>query len=264
MLARRLGVAAALIGLAVGTTFHLLEARRVENASLDRAAAGARHFESPAMRMALGADAPGEHAALTNLLDRAHFVAVRVFDAKGGLVYESWQDLPSLLMDAARSHRHDWPARGQSHRQAVDVAGERLILVVLPLTGSDGRVVGYVESVSRLDGQALHEQRSQVRGATLAAVASALVTASVLYPMLLAMLNRSSGLFRSLLSASRSWRTTLGCTWPCRRSAITTSASMEAAIPTAGGAFQFRDQRESSPSWMCSTPLPRIVPTGRP
>jgi HD-GYP domain-containing protein (c-di-GMP phosphodiesterase class II) len=210
MLARRLGAAAVAIGLATGGAFHAMETHRMENASLDRAAAGARHFESSAMQVVLGAGAPGAHSALSRLLDRTRFVGIRVFGADRALVYEAWEDIPPVLVDAARSEHHDWPAPGGSHRNWVEVAGERLILVVLPLTGDRGRLVGYVESVSRLDASALQAQRDRALDAALTSATSVLVTALLLYPLMLAMLRRSVGLSRRLLDSNLSLIRSLG------------------------------------------------------
>jgi HD-GYP domain-containing protein (c-di-GMP phosphodiesterase class II) len=210
MLALRLGVAAALIGLAFGAAFHALETRRVESAALDRASAGARHCESPAMQLIVGASASADHAALARLLDRTGFVGIRVFGADRALLYETWEDIPPVLSDAARSRQHDWPAQGQSHREQIEIAGERLILVILPLTGNDGKLIGYVESVSRLDAQALQVQRDHARNAALTSAASVLITALVTYPLTLAMLRQSTELSRRLLDSNLSLIRSLG------------------------------------------------------
>lgn len=210
LLARRLGAAAIIIGFAAGGISFLLETRQAEQAALERAADGARHFESPAMQMAASANAPREHGALNRLLDRTRFVGIRVFSPERALIYETWEDIPAPLINAARSREHDWPGRGQSHRNWIDVAGERLIQVVLPLFGADGALAGYVESVSRLDEQTLQTQREQVRNGALTAVVSVLVTALLLYPLLLAMLRRSAGLSRRLLDSNLSLMHSLG------------------------------------------------------
>ncbi|MCX7148687.1 MAG: HD-GYP domain-containing protein [Rhodocyclales bacterium] len=210
LLARKLGAAAILIGLAAGGASYLIETRRVEQAALERAAEGARHFESPAMQMAIDARASAEHGALTRLLDRNRFVGIRVFNSERALIYEAWDGAPAVLIDAARSRPHDWPGQGQSHRHWIDVAGERLIQVVLPLSGKSGALVGYLEGVSRLDEQTLRAQTEQIRNGALAAAASVLIAAFLLYPLLLAMLQRSTALSRRLLDANLSLLRSLG------------------------------------------------------
>jgi len=210
MLARKLGAAAIVIGFAAGGASYMLETRRAEQAALQRAADGARHFESPAMQMAIDVNATVQHDALNRLLDRTRFVGIRVFNPGKSLIYETWQDIPAVLIDAARSRQHDWPGQGQSHQNWIDVAGERLIQVVLPLFGKDGTLVGYLEAVSRLDEQTLKVQREQVRNGALTAAGSVLFTAFLLYPLLLAMLRRSSGLSRRLMDSNLALLRSLG------------------------------------------------------
>ncbi len=180
LLARRLSVAAITIGFAAGGASYLFETRRAELAALQRVADSARHFESPAMQMAINAKAPEEHAVLSRLLDRTRFFGIRVFSADRTLIYETWEDVPTALIDAARSRQHDWPERGQSHQNHVEVAGERLIRVVLPLVGEDATLVGYLEGVSHLDEQSLQAQREQIRNGALTATLSVLTTAFLL------------------------------------------------------------------------------------
>jgi hypothetical protein len=55
LLARRLSVAALIIGFAAGGASYLFETRRAELAALQRVADSARHFESPAMQLAINA-----------------------------------------------------------------------------------------------------------------------------------------------------------------------------------------------------------------
>ena len=202
VLARKLSGAAIVIGFAAGGASYVFETHRAEQTALQHAADGARHFESPAMQMAINAKSPVQHDALNRLLDRTRFVGIRVFNLRRALIYETWQDIPAILIDTARSRQHDWPGRGQSHRNWIEVAGERLIQVVLPLFGDDGTLVGYLEGVSRLDEQSLKVQRAQVRNGALTAAVSVLATAFLLYPLLLAMLQRSTGLSRRLLESN--------------------------------------------------------------
>jgi len=161
MLARKLSATALVICIVAGGAAYLVETRRAEQAALERAVEGARHFESPAMQTAIDAKALAGHGALDSLLDRNRFVGIRVFGSDKSLIYETWEDVPSVLMDSVRSgqHQHDWPGRGQSHQNWIDVAGERLIQVVLPLVRNDGALVGYLEGVSRLDEQTLRAQK---------------------------------------------------------------------------------------------------------
>jgi hypothetical protein len=100
LLARRLGAAAIAISFAAGGVSYRIETRRAEQAALESAVAGARHFESPAMQMAID-KASGEHLALNRLLDRTRFVGIRIFSPDRALIYETWEDIPIALINAA-------------------------------------------------------------------------------------------------------------------------------------------------------------------
>lgn len=210
LLARKLGLAAIIIGFVAGAVSFLLETHRTEQAAFENAMNGVRHFESPAMQMTGDVKALVEHDALNRLLDRTRFVGIRVFSTGKALIYEAWSDIPVALRDAARSLPHEWPVRGQSQQSRIAFAGEHLIQIVLPLSGKDGTLLGYLEGISRLDEQTLRAQREQARNSALTAIVSVLVTSFLLYPLLLAMLRRSIGLSRQLLDSNISLIRSLG------------------------------------------------------
>ena len=106
LLARRLGTAATTLGFAAGGISYQSDTRRAELATLERAVAGARHFETPAMQMAASINAPKEHGALKRLLDRTRFVGIRVFSPDRVLIYETWTDVPAALINTVRSRQH--------------------------------------------------------------------------------------------------------------------------------------------------------------
>jgi len=210
MLARRMGTAAVAIGLAAGGASYLIESYRAEQGAFEYALDGARHFESPAMQLAISAGSPTDHGDLNRLLDRNRFIGIRIFGGDKRLIYESWEDAPSILIETAKSRQHEWPGRGRSHTSWIDASDERLIQVVLPLSGADGELAGYLEGVNRLDRKTLETQRVQIRSGALTAALSVLLTAILLYPLLLAMLQRSTGLSRRLLDSNLSLMRFLG------------------------------------------------------
>jgi HD-GYP domain-containing protein (c-di-GMP phosphodiesterase class II) len=205
-----MGTAAILLSLAAGGTSYIVETRRAEQAAITRALEGARHFESPAMQVAISTGSSSDHEALNHLLDRNQFVGVRVFGPDKSQIYESWADIPLKLITSAKSRQLDWPGSAQSSISWIEEANEKLILVMLPMIGSDEKIAGYLQGVSRLDGQARDAQQVQIRNGALTAVVSALVTAMLLYPLLLAMLKRSAGLSGRLLDANLSLMRSLG------------------------------------------------------
>ncbi len=210
MLARRMGAAAVAIGLAAGGASYLIESYRAEQGALELAIEGAKHFESPAMQLAISAESSTDHGDLNRLLDRTRFIGIRIFGKDKKLIYESWEDVPGVLIEASKSKQHEWPGRGRSHTSWIEASDERLIQVVLPLFGADGELAGYLEGINRLDRKTLETQRIQIRSGALTAAITVLLTAIFLYPLLLAMLQRSAGLSRRLLDSNLSLMRSLG------------------------------------------------------
>lgn len=138
--------------IVVGGISYLVETRRAEQSALARAAEGAQNFESTALRMAMDIKATSEHATFNRLLDSSRFVGIRIFGTNQALIYESWADVSPAIKDAVRSasHQHVWPQRGQNHQNWIDVGGERLIQVVLPLFAANGQLEGYLKGSAAL------------------------------------------------------------------------------------------------------------------
>lgn len=212
MLVRRLSAASIAIGLVAGGVAYQVEVRRVEQAALEHAAKGAQHFDSSLVQIILDAKPSEKHAALERLLDRSRFVGIRVFGPDKAPIYETWADIPPVLINTVRfgQHQHDWPGPGQSHRNWIDAAGERMIQIVLPMFSKDGKLAGYLECIDRFDETALQAQREQVRNGALTASLSVVATALFLYPLLLAMLHQSTDRSRRLLDSNLSLLRSLG------------------------------------------------------
>lgn len=208
-LARRLAISAVSLGVAAGGVVYWLTSYRTESQALEHAIASVQHFESPAMRLTTGS-AQESHAALEQLLDKERFIGVRVFAPNRESLFERWGDVPEFLVAEAKRQPTRWPAIGQSHSKRIDVAGEQLIQVVLPMTADDGSLAGYVEGVSRVTAEVLLGQQQQIQTAAIAGAASVLAATVLLYPLLLAMLKQSAGLSRRLLDSNLSLMHSLG------------------------------------------------------
>lgn len=208
-LARRLAISAVLLGVTAGGVVYGLTSHQTERQALDHAIASVQHFQSPAMRLTTGG-AQESHGALEQLLDNEGFIGVRVFAPSKERLFERWGDVPEFLVAEAKQQPTRWPAIGHSHSKRINIAGEQLIQVVLPMVADDGSLAGYVEGVSRVTTEALLGQQQQIRTAAIAAAASVLAATVLLYPLMLAMLRRYGTLSRRLLDANLSLMHSLG------------------------------------------------------
>ena len=209
-LARKLGHATLIVGLITGAISYRLETYRVEQSAFDNAVEGARHFESPAMLMLAEKSGIESHEGLSRLVDRKQFVGIRVFGRDRELQFETWSEIQTELISAAKSQQHDWPVPGQTHRHWSEAAGQRLIQVVLPLVGPRGVQTGYLESTTLLDEKSVRAERDQIRNGMLMSTVSVLITAILLYPLLLGMLRQSTRLSQRLLGSHLALISALG------------------------------------------------------
>lgn len=208
-LARRLAISAVLLGVTAGGVVYWLTSHRTESQALERAIASVQHFQSPAMRLTTGS-AQESHAALEQLLDKERFIGVRVFAPSRERLFERWGDVPEFLIAEGKRQSNPWPAIGHSYSKRIDVAGEQLIQVVLPMTAADGSLAGYVEGVSRVTAETLLGQQQQIQTVAIAGAVSVLAATILLYPLMLAMLRRYGALSRRLLDANLSLMHSLG------------------------------------------------------
>ncbi|MBK7766338.1 MAG: hypothetical protein IPI44_09605 [Sulfuritalea sp.] len=111
MLVRKLSTAALVIGLIAGGVSYQVETRRAEQAALEHAAKGARHFDSSIIQLIADAKATGKHVDLNRRWIEAGLSVEFVFGPDKALIYETWEDIPPILLTAVRSgkHQHDWP-----------------------------------------------------------------------------------------------------------------------------------------------------------
>jgi HD-GYP domain-containing protein (c-di-GMP phosphodiesterase class II) len=210
MLGIRLGLAATVVALLAGGVAYSVETYRAEQAALEQATRSAQHFATPAMQMIVSAGRLDGHDELERLLDKSRFVGLQVFDGDGDQVYENWGNSTVSLIDVLRAQTLTRPGGDRIHRTWIEVGSEHLIHVVVPISAGDDRLVGYVRTVSRLDAESVQAQRNQVRTGVLTAIGAVVATALVLYPLMLAMLRRSTDLSRSLLDSNLSLIRSLG------------------------------------------------------
>lgn len=207
-LAQRLVIGTLLVGSLAGGIAYWIESYRVEQRTLERAVAGVKHFELPAMQVATGGKQEGHPAILRLLNDE--FVGIQVFAPNGDILFKAWKKLPEALKDAATGQSHPWPLPKSSHSKHIRIAGEELVQVILPITTIDGRLAGYVEGISLVSKTALQERKLQAREVALSAVISVFIAALLLYPLMSGLLGRTEALSSRLLEANLSLLRSLG------------------------------------------------------
>lgn len=207
-LAVRLGLGAVAAGVLAGGVAYWAASYEAELRVMELAIAGVRHFESPAMRLVEDRGA-GDHQEIAGLLSE-ELVGIRVFGADKSVLFQQWGVLPKAIRDSLQNVAHPWPEQGQSYTQSFRNGPDQLIQVFLPMTAENGRLVGYVEGISRTSDADMQARHRSIRHAALAASLSVPAAALLLYPLMLAMLRRSNFLSRQLLDANLSLIRSMG------------------------------------------------------
>ncbi|MCM2295642.1 hypothetical protein [Rhodoferax sp.] len=85
------------------------------------------------------------------------------------LLFETWSALPEAALASLRSVVPLWPKQGESHTQSFRIGSDELIQVLLPMTIENGRLIGYVEGISRISEKEIEARRRSIRHVALAA-----------------------------------------------------------------------------------------------
>ena len=213
MLLRRIGGASALIAMAIAALVFFFEQARMRDVAVDLATQRATEFTAVAAD-ALAAT-PVEPSRVQETLDR--FVTGRLPPREGGIVaatiYDPNGDMVARFASADYAHRdsavalldgqHPAPGGGaRSAGRAVDLADRRHVLVQLPMHDARGRGLGQLWAVFAPSAIYLGELEHRIWRAVGAAIAVVLLTAAVLYPVIVRLMRRVTMLSASLLDAN--------------------------------------------------------------
>lgn len=208
LLAKKIGIGAILVGLLGGISAFALISYRTDVATMQQVLAGVRHFTSPAMRIATDITQQ-DHTEIDRMLDRSGIFGVRVFDRNKNVLMERWAPVQSSLVEAVQAQSHSWPESDASHTTSFSIGDVRINRVVLPLYGN-GDLIGYLEGLSQVTADELARQRQQALDVSAISGLAALIAAALLYPLMLAMLNRTNRLSQGLLESNISLMRSLG------------------------------------------------------
>jgi HD-GYP domain-containing protein (c-di-GMP phosphodiesterase class II) len=149
----------------------------------------------------------------TSLNRMGHFVYARIYDTRArriarvaddtyvgiGTVSQRLEDTPLSL-----------PRPGQRQRQIFRLDGLPLIAVTAPLTSSSDEVVAYLEGVFAVSATAMAAARLETMKTLACVIAIVLLTAIVLYPVIINLLDRLARTSRSLLDSHMETLNVLG------------------------------------------------------
>jgi HD-GYP domain-containing protein (c-di-GMP phosphodiesterase class II) len=224
MLATRLAAVAVLIGAVLGSVAFFAERDRVQDTAVELAQIQMERFNRQAMPV-LSASAAMDPAAVQTALEQfqrtsgdarlrnGHFVTVRLFDAKGRetarLADPEFADI-GIVQQALDDADYVIPAPGDVRVVTTRLGGKPYVGVALPLVDPSGAAAGHAAGVFAVSEEAVARMRGNAMRTALYVVGIVLVTAAVLYPVILQLLGRLNRLAANLLDANLETMQVLG------------------------------------------------------
>lgn len=147
-------------------------------------------------------------------LDTGKFVILRLVD-KGSreIAGTSLRDYPNIATIKKYSEKplslDALPEKGTWH-ETSHIDGRMVIRIAFPIRNSAGEVAAYGDTVFAVSDDTMEDTRNTVIRATAAAVGIVLITAIVLYPIIIRLVNRLEGLSLKLLNANMTILKVLG------------------------------------------------------
>ena len=226
MLAIRLSVAGLVIAVLIGGMVLINERKRVSDIVLEYAVQGTLNFNVHAVRL-LEKGPPFDRLQMQEALEtfirkrvrikrgysNGYFVLVRVLDGKGEILAETrdsaYENIQTIV---SRLEMKSLPlsAVEDGTWQTMRISGKPYVRVVAPLKNSSGSVTAYVKGIFVISDQAIAKARKKVIRSMVYVIGIVLVTTILLYPVILSLLRRLTGLTRDLLDSHMATLNVLG------------------------------------------------------
>jgi HD-GYP domain-containing protein (c-di-GMP phosphodiesterase class II) len=221
MLFRRVAGAAVLIAAALAALVYFLEQGRMREAAVELAVQRAAQFTAVAGdALALSGVQPGQ---VQERLDR--FAAGRLAPREGSIVaatiYDAGGDAVARFVSPGHAQRSDVAMFLANQRpvadggtepsgRAVDLGGTRHFFVQLPMHDAAGSALGQLLAVFAPSERYLARLRNRVWRGVGVVIAVVFGTAALLYPVIVRLMRRVTGLAGDLLDANLEMLSTLG------------------------------------------------------
>lgn len=159
----------------------------------------------------LDANAREHLTQLATQLVKQHFLVAELYDVNKQLQIEVVQSGLEKAEQRIDGYRHRFPNQGAFSREFHFIDGKLLLVMLVPVTGSDGSVIGYFEGIYQVDDRTLHALIDDLMR-TLAFVTVAITFTTVLmYPIIYTLNRALTHLLGDLLKGNLELMNVLGC-----------------------------------------------------
>ncbi len=121
---------------------------------------------------------------------KRHFIFVALYDENRHQILRETRPGEETIEAKIESHARDFPLDDTVHYRQLLIGRNSFLQVMLPLRDKKGGLVGYFKGVYQVDAKTLHNIEIDIFGTLLLVVVVILITAIMLYPIIIS-LNRS-------------------------------------------------------------------------
>lgn len=175
------------LSLAIGGAVFYLEMEKVDKLVLGLAVKESRPFTVEFDRASAGQIEMLKHRASEFL--KGHFIVLELYDEHKKQILEQVSAGREEIEQKLKQYVHPFPLENAIYYKKFWIDRQLFLQVLLPLRDKNGELIGYFEGVYQVDAETLREIETDITRTLLLVVAVILITAIMLYPIIIS-LNR--------------------------------------------------------------------------
>jgi HD-GYP domain-containing protein (c-di-GMP phosphodiesterase class II) len=197
---KRLFIGWVLLSLIIGGAVAYLEIRKADSLVL-----GLAMEESRFLTDEINRSSASQMDALRRRVDefiKGHFVVIELYDENRNQILREINPRRAAIEQKLEQHIRPFPLENAVHYDNFFVEDRLFLHLLLPLHDEKGDLSGYFKGVYQVDSQTLHNIKADIAGTLLLVVVVILLTAIMLYPIIISLNKGLIKLSSDLLSGN--------------------------------------------------------------
>ena len=133
---------------------------------------------------------------------KRHFIFVSLYDENRNQILRETRPGKEAIEAKIESHARDFPPDNTVHYRQFLIDSNSFLQVMLPLRDHKGELIGYFKGIYQVDAKTLHNIEIDIFGTLLLVVSVILITAIMLYPIIISLNRGLIALSSDLLSGN--------------------------------------------------------------
>lgn len=202
-----------LLSVTIGGAVLWLEGNRIQQFVHELALKESALFSGESAHNLERLDSKGQQhlTELAQQLVNQHFLVVELYDRNKQLQFETIRQGQELAERGIDRYRHKFPQAGEFSHEFHLIRGELLLVILVPLKGTQDLLTGYFEGIYQVDRQTLDSVKNDLLRKLLFATLGITFTTLVMYPIILTLSRELIKLSGDLLTGNLELMNVLGC-----------------------------------------------------